>query len=165
MLDFNLPVYVMRGYDEISTEGEFTVITTRYDRYILDQKNLPGNYAQRRLSLFSRRSKLPYKIYPLKKRVEYLSQLVGSGKKVFIDSNGRLIKWKPQTMYKIVTSKVLTCTRIFNGKYQCYLRGVPYPFVLSKPANYISYILFKGVPVIFGVYDEEPQPPRLRVKL
>lgn len=155
----------MRAHDGISTEGDFTVITTRYNRYVLDQKSLPGNYAQRRLILFSNRKNLPYKLYPLKKRVEFLSQLVGSGKKEFIDSNGKIVRWKPQTMYKIVTSRVASCTRIFNGKYQCYVKKVPYPFILSQPANYISYILFMGIPVIFGAYEEEPVPPRLRAKL
>ena len=155
----------MRAHDGISTEGDFTVITTRFNRYVLDNSSLPGDYARRRLTLFGMRDKLPYKLYPLKKRVEFLSQLVGSGKKEFIDADGRIVKWKPSTMYKIITARVMACTRIFNGKYQCYVQKVPYPFLLPKPANFISYMLVNGVPVIFGAYEEEPSPPRLRVKL
>ena len=165
MFDFQLPVYVMRGYDKISTEGDFTIVTTVYNRYVLDNKSLPGNFAQRRLFLYGEGPKLPYKLYPLKSQIKYLSQMVASGKSDFIDSTGKLFKWKKSKFYKVETAKVLTCNRIYNGKYQVYVKNVPYPFILSEPAEYISYILVTGSPVIYAVYDEEPESPRLRVKI
>lgn len=165
MFDFQLPVYVMRAYEKISTEGDFTVITTAFDRYVLDKPSLPGNYAQRRLFLFAESSKLPYKLYPLRRQIRYLSQMVGSGKSDFIDSTGRVFKWRKSKFYQIETARVLVCNQIFNGKFQAYVKNVPYPFVLSEPAEYISYMLVNGSPVVYGVYDEEPETPRLRVKI
>lgn len=165
MLDFKLPAYILRDYERIFKEGDFLIIETYYNRYVLDKPSLPGEYAQRRIALIGMKQDLPYKLYPLSKRIEFLSQLVASKKKQLIDSTGRIVNWKPKKMYKITTAKVLSCTQIFNGKYQHFLRGVPYPFILRNPVNYISYVLFRGVPVIFGAYEEEPMPPRLRVKI
>lgn len=146
-------------------EGDFLVIETVYDRYVLDKPSLQGEYAQRRVALFGIRGKLPYKLYPLRQRIEFLSQLVAAKKKKLIDATGRIVQWKPQKLYNITTSKVLSRAQIFNGKYQHFVRGVPYPFVLKTPVNYISYVLFRGVPVVFGAYEEEPMFPRLRVKI
>ncbi|ASU01725.1 hypothetical protein P47N_0118 [Bacteriophage T5-like saus47N] len=42
---------------------------------------------------------------------------------------------------------------------------VPYPFVLSYVPAYISYILVNNSPVIYQVHQEEPEIPRLRIKL
>lgn len=165
MFEFQLPVYIMRGYDRVFTEGDLSIVETPFDRYVLDNPSLPGNYAQRRLFLFADSKNLPYKLYPLRKQIKYLSQMVASGKSNFIDSTGKLFKWKKSKFYKIETARVLTCNRIFNGKYQIYVKNVPFPFILPEPANYISYILVSGSPVVYGVYEEEPESPRLRVKI
>lgn len=165
MLDFKLPAYIIRGHERIFTEGDLLIVETAFDRYVLDKPALPGEYAQRRVALFGIRESLPYRLYPLQQRIEFLSQLVAAKKKKLIDSSGRIVQWKPQKLYKITTAKVLSCTQIFNGKYQHFVRGVPYPFVLRNSANYISYVLFRGVPVVFGAYEEEPMFPRLRVKI
>lgn len=155
----------MRAYESVSTEGDYLVITTAFNRYVLDKPSLPGNYAQRRLFLYTDKDNLPYKLYPLKKQIRFLSQMVASGKSHFIDNTGKLFKWKKSTFFKIIVAKVLTCNQIYNGKFQVYVKNVPHPFILQQAANYIAYILVKGSPVIYGVYDEEPETPRLRVKI
>ena len=165
MLNFSLPVYALRAYDVLFQEGEYIVIQTRFTRYVLDNPSLPGTFSQRRFFLYGERENLPYKLYPLKKQFKYLSQIINSGLKHFIDSTGKIVTWKPTTYYNIITERVRGSTRIFNGKYQCYVKNVPYPFLLSEPANYISYALVRGSPVIFDTHEEEPETPRLRVKI
>lgn len=165
MLDFKLPVYALRAFVSIEQEGDYSVITTRYNKYVLDNRKLPGTFSQRRFILFEKRKELPYKLYPIRGRISMLSQLVGSKRSQFIDSDGNLINWKKTTFYDVVTSKVLHSARIYNGKYQCYVAKVPYPFVLSYVPAYISYILVNNSPVIYQVHQEEPEIPRLRIKL
>lgn len=165
MLNFSLPVYALRAYDVLFTEGEYIVIQTRFTRYVLDCPSLPGTFSQRRLFLYGNREKLPYKLYPLKKQYKYLSQIINSGLKQFIDSTGKIVTWVPSKFYNIITERVRGSARIYNGKYQCFVKGVPYPIVLHEPVNYISYALVNGAPVVFDVHDEEPETPRLRVKI
>ena len=165
MLNFKLPVYSLRAFESIDNEGNYSVITTRYNKYVLDDRTLPGTFSQRRLILFENRKDLPYKLYPIRGRITMLSQMVGSKKSQFIDSDGNLINWKKTTFYSIVTAKVLRSARLYNGKYQCYVQKVPYPFVLSAVPAYISYILVNNSPVIYQTHQEEPEIPRLRIKL
>lgn len=115
MLDFKLPVYALRAFVSIEQEGDYSVITTRYNKYVLDNRKLPGTFSQRRLILFEKRKELPYKLYPIRGRISMLSQLVGSKRSQFIDSDGNLINWKKTTFYDVVTSKVLHSARIYNG--------------------------------------------------
>lgn len=165
MLDFKLPVYILRAYEEIKTEGDFTIVCTAFTRYVLDNKKLSGTFSQRRLQLVGMKDKLPYKLYPIRGAITMLSQLVASNKKHFVDSEGNIIKWNKTTFYRVVTEKVISSTQIFNGKYQCYTQNVHHPFILAYPPKYISYILVSSSPVIYAVHQEEPESPRHRVKL
>lgn len=68
----NFPLYEIRKYIEITTEGNLRIIQTARNKYVLDvlDTNEPL-YSKRRLLMLS--MELPYKIYPLTKRFDNLA--------------------------------------------------------------------------------------------
>lgn len=82
-----------------------------------------------------------------------------------IDETGKLIVWKKTKYYPIITEKVRSGVQIYNGKYQCYVQKLLKPFVLAYVPGYISYVLVDGSPIIYDVYNEKPDKPKLRIKL
>lgn len=99
-----LPLFPMRKYDHIEVIGTKKYIYTHFDKYILDDTSLSGNYVERRLQLqFSTDPKL----YPIKKICNTLQELVNSGCKTFIDSEGRMIHWNKQKLYPVYSLGVL----------------------------------------------------------
>lgn len=103
----NFPLYEIRKYIEITTEGCLRIIQTAKSKYVLDvlDTNEPL-YSKRRLLMLS--MELPYKIYPLTKRFDNLAQLVnGARGKMFINSLGRLVQWDKKVSRRIITRKIV----------------------------------------------------------
>jgi hypothetical protein len=97
---FNFPLYALRQYKSISVEGEYLVILTHKNKYVLDLVDKDELlYSDRRIELLRR--KLPYPLYPLKVRVTSLSSLVNGKYRVFLDKFGDLKIWKPKKFYKV----------------------------------------------------------------
>lgn len=163
MLNFALPVYAVRAYEDLFEEGDFLIMQTHMTRWVLDCPSLGGTYYQRRTKMLG--MDLPYKLYPLNKRITTLSQLIHSKAKLLIDENGKLLKWKKERMYKVEVRKVLSHHQTTTGTWICYAQGFQSPFELQQPAAYVSIINVAGSPVIFDVHDSVPESPRIRVKL
>ncbi|QCW23768.1 hypothetical protein AAS21_gp30 [Pantoea phage vB_PagS_AAS21] len=164
LLNFDLPVYEVRAYFSKTEEGKYIVLQTRFSKYVLDCPSLVGDYADRRLQLLSDHNK-PYKLYPLRNRISTLSQLLKSKNSTFITEKGELIKYKKNKYYDIVCKRVVSCTQIYNGKYQCYLPGINTPFVTRNPYEYLSVIELKNSYVLFDVHTEKPEKVRYRIKI
>lgn len=111
----NFPLYEVRKYIEITTEGNLRVIQTARNKYVLDILDTEEPlYAKRRLLMLS--MELPYKIYPLSKRFDNLAQLVnGAEGKMFINSLGRLVRWNKLENRKIITRRIVKYWETENG--------------------------------------------------
>ncbi len=164
LLNFELPVYEVRAYISRMEEGKYIVLQTRFSKYVLDCPTLVGDYADRRLQLLSDQAK-PYKLYPLKNRISTLSQLINSKHSRFITESGQLIQYKKNKYYNIICKSVVSCTQIYNGKYQCYLSGINTPFITKNPYKYLSVIELKNSYILFDVHNEKPDKIRYRIKI
>lgn len=158
-----LPIYEVRPYFKKLVEGEFVVLQTNYNKYVLDMPSLEGDYWARRLALSC--MDLPYKLYPLYKRISTLNQLAKSKSKLFIDSQGKLFRHTKTKFHNIEVHKVIACHQIYNGKWQNYCRGVPHPFITDTPASYLSLIKMGNSHLLFDIHETEPPERRYRVKL
>lgn len=163
MLNFKLPVYAVRAYEDLFEEGDFIIIQTHKSRWVLDCPDLEGTYYQRRTKMLG--MEMPYKLYPLKKRITTLAQLVNSNSKLLIDESGKLLKWKKEKMYRIEVRKIVSHHQTPTGSWVCYAQGFPTPFMLKKAYGYVSIINVAGSPVIFDVHETMPETHRTRVKL
>lgn len=158
-----MPVYIVRAYFAIMTEGDFKVVQTYKSKWVLDNPTLQGNYASRRVQMLS--MKLPYKLYPLTKRITTISQLVACKAKLIIDAEGKLINWVKSTFYKIEICKVLSVSRTSTGKYLCYIQGYDASLLLDTYSQYVSVINVEGSPVLFDTHETRPDKSRIRIKL
>lgn len=163
MLNFDLPVYVIRAYVSIFMEGNFKVIQTHFTRWVLDCPDLEGDYFKRRVAMVG--MELPYKLYPLKKQISTLAQLVHTNPKLVIDREGKMHKWVKTKMYKIQVKPVVSVHKSVKGTWICYIQGYHTPIVVTKPPKYISIIDMMGSPILFDTHEGLPESPRLRVKL
>ena len=158
----NFPLYQLRQYDSIQDRGDYTLIFTYHNAYILDCKKLEGDYSQRRTKLLSIKDKLPYKLYPLKNRYTMLSQLSNTKHRWFIDKDGEVVKDKPSKFFKVKSAKVLSTERTWNGKYRL-ITKLPVSFVSERPSNYVQYMKYGKGYCLYGLSDE--RLPDTRKKL
>lgn len=160
----NLPLYIVRGFTRKFEENGYICLETYYNRYVLDRPSLPGDYASRRILLLAD-TKKPYNLYKIKYACNTLSQVLNAKNKEFIDTNGTLIRFHKTKFFKITYHKVVSCVKIFNGKYQCYVSGVNSPFITKEPYNYISLVNYRNSFILFDVHNEMPEKLRHRIKL
>lgn len=160
MLKAKFPLYALRQFDEITTEGVYVLVHTHFNTYILDIPSLEGNYANRRLKMTS--MELPYKVYPIKEQFNMLSQLANSKRRVFIDSEGKIHKYKPQKFYKVQYVKVLCASKTWNGYYLITTK-LPVNFVTDIVPKYIGYIQIGAAFYLYDYSNEPKQPTRKKV--
>ncbi|BBL19295.1 hypothetical protein KIT04_126 [Vibrio phage KIT04] len=140
--------------------GEFVLITSKYREYILDCPTLEGNFAERRVQLLA--MDLEFKIYPLRERFTSISQLVNSKRRWFIDSEGNIVRYKPQKFYHIKYAKVLRADTTWNGKYRL-MTKLPVPFVTETVADYIGYIQVGSAFYLYELTNEKKPVTRKKI--
>ena len=140
----NFPYYSLRQYDRIYIEGEYKLITTYWNTYVLDYANKGEDslYAERRLRLISTPN-LPHKIYKLKQRCTNIAQMLVDPNKVFIDRYGNIKKIKKLKRYRLTCCKVLNIIECGYKKFgiSFLLDGVVEYFVHNTPSNYIQVLV------------------------
>lgn len=159
-----LPLFPMRKYENLEREGTKVYIYTHFDKYILDDTSLSGNYIERRLSLqFSKDPKL----YPIKKICNTLQELVNSGSKVFIDTEGRLVRWSKQKYYTVYSQEVLKANMIAKTSVEMFFKipeGGLQRVVASKYYKYVRVVKLGPMcymPLDFGDDYESPCKKKL----
>ena len=112
---YNFPLYVLRKYTSITREGNFLVIQTKRNKYVLDLLGTSEpSYAKRRLTLLT--MTLPYLIYPFNIIVDSLGGLLSLKSSImFMDSTGKLLKWTKKENKKIVCRRVVKYWEVPNG--------------------------------------------------
>ncbi len=109
---------MVRSYERIYEENGFKILQTQRCRYILDVPALEGNYASRRIQMLG--MKLPYKMYRLKERFTTLAQIVVSKRRLFLDIEGNLVRYKPTVFYKVIYDEVRTKWQNDKGRW-CFI--------------------------------------------
>lgn len=139
------PLYAMRDYLSITYEGKYKCINTYKSRYVLDYAE-PTDiaYNKRRILLLGEED-LPYKLYPLKLRIENHSQIINSGKKLFIDNTGALKEWKPQKFFPIVSHRIRDRFVNKRGYTLMMVKGCPNKFKIYEDIGYTHLsLIHKG---------------------
>ena len=134
-----LPLWAMRDYERIWEEGSFKIIQTHKTRYTLDILNLSGNYYERRLKSLD--MILPYKLYPIRKRFEYIDQVLTHRNRQFIDIDGNVLLYKPTRFIQLKTDRIIARWRASNGDVMFRVNGCPRTFrtQLETDHTYLTY--------------------------
>lgn len=165
-MNFKFPLYAMRQYVEIHTDDKYKYITTAKNRYVLDYAWYPKNttYTERRLSLL-REKELPHAIYPLSITVENVSQLVASKLKLFIDSTGKVVLWRPKTFYSVQVCKILSNWTLDNGDTMFTVEGHGSPFIVKtfSHARYARVIRLGKLTLLYDTSYSKPSNTRVKI--
>ena len=154
----NFPYYSLRQYDRIFNEGEYKLITTYWNTYILDYANKEEDslYAERRLRLISTPN-LSHKIYKLKQRCTNIAQMLVDPNKVFIDAYGNIKKIRKPNRYRLTCCQVLSIIEISYRRYgiSFMLDGVVEYFVHHEPSNYVQVLVLKTGWLYYASVEEK----------
>lgn len=134
MIIDKLPVWAIRDYDRLwEDEQGFKILQTHRTRYTLDCVHVEGNYWDRRLRMLD--MALPYKLYPIKKRFEYVDQLLTHKNRKFIDSEGKIIIYKPTRFVELKTDPIIARWEARNGDMMFKVQNCPRTFRTKYPTN------------------------------
>lgn len=135
------PIYEVRKYVQKYEEGNYIILQTHKTRWVLDYKyKTDESYARRRIKLKTDPF-CPYKIYPLYKMHRSIGQVINSKHRLFIDSTGRLITYKPAKFYRIETDKVRASWITLTGKRAFRVMSTSRTFIFEDfKYTHVSYI-------------------------
>lgn len=154
----HFPYYSLRSYDRIFNEGEYKLITTYWNTYVLDYANKEEDslYAERRLRLISNPN-LPHRIYKLKQRCTNVAQMLVDSNRVFIDAYGNIKKIKKLKRYRLTCCKVLNIIELGYKTFgiSFLLDGVVEYFVHHEPSNYVQVLVLKTGWLYYASVEEK----------
>lgn len=165
-MNIRFPLYALRSYYSIEIEGDYKVISTFKNRYILDDANpmYGTTYEQRRLRLLSENT--PYKLYPLNIRMETLSHILTLRPRKMIDAVGSVVSLpKDAKFHKVISEFIESKYQTPSGNIVFNVRGCPQPFTVRNflGARYARYIKIGRLYILFDI--SEDKLPDTRVKL
>lgn len=162
MLTRKFPLYAIRAYESIDLEGDWTIISTFHSKFVLDNKSLEGNYWQRRVRMLD--IELPYKLYPMREKFSTVSQVVNSKRRLFVDSEGKLFKYKPTVFYKIQYEKVRLSWTTDSGKTAFIGFKCPDTFIVdSNEFTHFGYIKVGLRYVLYELTNEKKKDARKKL--
>lgn len=126
------PVFPLLSSNYIVGDGLTTI-----DGLILDDKNMSGR------TLGQRRLQTPFKsLFPLKKSVDNLTQLIKCNKKIFIDTTGLIFTYEKTTWVEL---KYMKINRVIKKETKCllYFSRHKSAFITQRPP--IDSYTFAGV--------------------
>lgn len=146
VLSAKFPVYQLRQFSSIQYEGSLVLLNTYFNRYVLDDKSLAGDYFERRLHISIHEKEYPYKLYPLKARCTHIAQVLHlvQKSKHFIGHDGVLFKYKKHKRFTIRTFPVVN---ICEKDYKKYLVTIKIDalthinMVVERPCDYVQLVL------------------------
>jgi hypothetical protein len=148
-------------------EGPYTILETYRTRWVLDMEGLEGNYFERRFQML--KLDMPYKLYPLNKGHRTLGSLLeGRAKcKTYIDSEGKLLEWKPQKYYPTksyrITEKWIPrdIPRLcFAIEPSCEIFWVDAP---NYPANFARVVEMGNRRILYDVTEHRMKDTRIKL--
>jgi hypothetical protein len=161
----NFPLYVIRQYDIIVTIGEYKLIQTYKNRYVLDYAEVPKgtSYLERRIMLM--RAELPYMLYPVNKKLTSLTDIFNSKYRKFIDATGKLVTYTPSKFHRLECKPIVSRTLLKSGKLLIKVQGIPTLLEIDRntTANYARVIKYKGMYVVFDVLDNKVKTIRKKI--
>ena len=130
LTNIKFPIFIIGTYKRIWKEDNILYIESTSDIiYKLDNSNLPYD------TLGKRRLHIPKKErYRFTNTFFTIGQLIKSGKKLFIDNTGKLIKYRKDRRVNLIYREIKK-TKFVEGKgVLCYIKNISVPILIS---NYI----------------------------
>jgi len=142
----NFPIFAIGSHARLWYENSVLFLKSESGIiYKVDNKNLPYD------TLAKRRRKIPKK-----ERYNFIgtyftfAQLVKSNKKLFVDSSGKLFKYKKDRRVSLIYKKIIGFKRIEGEGFLIFVKGITTPFLVSALVyNFEKYI---GLLIIDGGY-------------
>lgn len=159
------PLWAMREYYEITTEGSIKYIYTYRNRYVLDDTSLEGDYTARRMQIKLRGDTL----YPLKYKFDTPIQIYLYRKRFnktkYIDSTGKVFTYVPQTMVEVECKPCKCYISPDNKYYIAVVKGEPYHFNVTEPVAYLALVTWLGTRLVLETFSEKPKLLKYRRKI
>lgn len=127
--------------------------------YLIDDTSLEGNFPNRRLQLKVYKDDSPYPLYPLKKAIGNLGNLLLYSRiyKTFIDATGRVFKYEKTTKVPLIYRKIKKFVPYYNGT-MLLIEGIHCPIWLYRPLRggeeYAAILLIEKGYLLLGVTNK-----------
>lgn len=159
----NFPIYVVRKYHRIFTEGKYKIIQTAKTRYVFDYVDYTeSNYYSRRVMLLA--ENLPYKLYPINKRITRIGQVLDSKARLFVDVTGKLINYTPTRFVPVVCKRIIKTWTTPKGYFAIKLEGVTTTFIVDSGGySYAQVIKTNKGYILFDVLYNKVKNTRKKI--
>jgi len=160
----NFPFYVIRPYLRIFEEGNYKIIETHKNRYVLDYvASKIGSYPMRRVALLSETDK-PYGLYRIKYIITSMSQIISSKYKLFLDAAGTLIRWNPKEFAEVSCHRITSRWQTQAGHYAIKLDKVPTTFTVTDANyNYAQVVRIGRTYILYDLCNEMRKSTRKKI--
>lgn len=153
--DIEFPVFAIGSYEKLWEENLILYLKSGYDIiYTVDNKNLAGD------TVSKRRLRIPKKErYTFRGTFFNIYQMINSGKKVFVDNNGRLFKYSKSTKVELLYREIKRVKRVENVGYLLYIDKIPTPITVPvlfyTRQKYAGLLNYKGSYILYELTDEK----------
>lgn len=152
------PAYPIKG--EVVEEDNVIYVSSRASRKyrILDDRNLEGNFIQRRLQIPDNEK------YNLSDGVLSLVDLAKVAKYRFIDSDGKIFTFPKKKMYNIVKRKIVS-QKYVEHRNRIWYEGINFPVYSNslRPDDEIGVFLVIGRGYVFYAFGDIKQSKRIKI--
>lgn len=153
----------MRKYRRIFIEGKYKIIETAKTRYVLDfAEHEEPEYSKRRVKLLA--EDLPYKMYPLNKRITRVAQIFDAKTRLFIDKTGKMINYRPTKFLPVVCRRIVKTWQTPKGYFAIKVDGVASTFLVDSGGyDYAQLIKTNKGYILFDVLYHSVKPTRKKI--
>lgn len=146
LTNIKFPIYAIGAYEKLWEENLILYLQANDDKiYIVDNKNLAGETLGERRFRISKEDR-----YKFVGTIFNIYQLINSKRKVFIDSVGKVFRYKRTKRADLLYRKIKKVKRIEDKGYLAYIEGISAPIII--PALFYTKQLYAGVLVYNGSY-------------
>lgn len=151
--DIEFPIFAVSNNGKLYSENSILYYETPDGKiYTVDNKNLEGSFAKRRLQIpKDKRYKFPKTIFNFQ-------GLLKVNYKTFVDSNGKAFTYKKTKRLKLIYRKVREVQPIEGKGYLVYVVGISYGFLLSASVyhreKYLGLLSINNGYIVYEATDE-----------
>lgn len=162
LFDIKFPVYSLpKSYEKLWTKYNVTYLETIHDTYVLDNKNMPGDtLGKRRAHINNSKLYNPRHVY------QNISQFLHSKTNVFIDTLGRVFKYKKTNMVPLKYHKIKDIHRLESGECELEL-DVNFPIKVTCRVAYsiicVGLLHTKWGYILYSLEEEMQNDTRRKI--
>lgn len=125
--DIKFPIFAIGSYSKFWSENNILYLQSDSDIiYKIDNKNLPFETIGKRRLFIKQKER-----YKFVGTYFTIAQMVRSNKKLFVDSNGKVIKYKKTQRVPLIYREIISRKSIEGKGYLIRVKGITAPFLLS----------------------------------